>query len=251
MERRFKGYVHYLSEMELIYDKADANEGVASLLSEVESLALREAEDRCGMIMQNGKFLTRERFLAMPDPEKEAVIQELGARGFLEYTPSLEEGKIKVTFAPYIPMFLGCTTLALINLLEKLDGSFNLLHPRATLELEVPLGGKKGLMKSELLILQLFPWLTIHETASENVAVFYPVPQEKPSAPPQAKPVENNAPAASPQAKPVEKNAPAAPPQAKPVEKTVAEPPQAKPVEKTVAEPEKRKGFFRKLFGRK
>lgn len=53
---------------------------------------------------------------------------------------------------------------SVLNCLEKIDGAFNVMFPKATLELRVPLGAKKGMMKCEMLIMQLYPWLSITET---------------------------------------------------------------------------------------
>ena len=59
---------------------------------------------------------------------------------------------------------------SVLNRLEKLDGAFNVLFPKATLELRVPLGAKKGMMKCEMLIMQLYPWLSITETSTNTVS---------------------------------------------------------------------------------
>ena len=47
---------------------------------------------------------------------------------------------------------LGCTMFSLLNRLEKLDGAFNVMFPKVTLELRVPLAAKKGMLKCEMLI---------------------------------------------------------------------------------------------------
>jgi hypothetical protein len=59
---------------------------------------------------------------------------------------------------------------SLLNRLEKLDGAFNVMFPKAALELRVPLGAKKGMMKCEMLIMQLYPWLSIIETSTNTVS---------------------------------------------------------------------------------
>ncbi len=50
---------------------------------------------------------------------------------------------ITVTLSPVIQSTLGCTMFFLLNKLEKLDGAFNALCPKGTLELRVPLGARR------------------------------------------------------------------------------------------------------------
>ena len=59
---------------------------------------------------------------------------------------------------------------SVLNRLEKLDGVFNVMFPKATLELRVPLGAKKGMVKCEMLIIQLYPWLSINEISTNMVS---------------------------------------------------------------------------------
>ena len=61
--------------------------------------------------------------------------------------------------------------IPILNTLEKLDGAINVLIPKWTLELYVPLGGRKGLSQWELLIMQLYPWLSIRELSINETAV--------------------------------------------------------------------------------
>ena len=48
------------------------------------------------------------------------------------------------------------TIFNILNRLEKMDGVLNMLIPKWTLELQVPLGGKQGLFQWEMLIMQCF-----------------------------------------------------------------------------------------------
>lgn len=212
MERKIKWYWGCHDEIELVYDKADNNDNIASILSELETMALEEAENNCGMLKMGDTPVARDMFVAMSEHDKELVMYHLARVGLQEFKLSVTEGKITVIFTPYIQMVLGCTMFSVLNRLEKLDGAFNVMFPKATLDFRVPLGAKKGMMKCEMLIMQLYPWLSITETSINTVSSTLNVqPQIQPfSAAPEKEPVQQ---------------------------------------EKQVAE--KKKGFFAKLFGRK
>ena len=55
-----------------------------------------------------------------------------------------------------------------------------MLHPQATLEIQAPLGGKKGLVHIEMLISLLYPWLKVTEISSNEIAVQPEQEQPKP-----------------------------------------------------------------------
>lgn len=170
MERKINWYSGCHDEIELVYDKAAENEHIAATLMELETMALQEAEESCGMLKMGDKPITREMFIEMSEQDKETVMYYLSGAGLQEFVPSMTEGKITVTFTPHIQSVLGCTMFSVLNRLEKLDGAFNVMFPEATLELRVPLGAKKGMMKCEMLIMQLYPWLSITETATNTVS---------------------------------------------------------------------------------
>lgn len=65
---------------------------------------------------------------------------------------------------------LACTIFEILSQLEKLDGAINTLNHKWTLELKVPYGGKKGLLQWEILIARLYPWLSIKETSTNEMA---------------------------------------------------------------------------------
>lgn len=178
MERKIQWYSRCHDEIELVYDKAEENASIGAILEELETMALKEAEENCGMLKLGGKPITREAFLKMNAQDQEAVMHYLSRVGLQEFTPSVKEGKIIVTFTPYIQRVLGCTMFSVLNRLEKLDGAFNMLFPKATLELRVPLGAKKGMMKCEMLIMQLYPWLSIQEVSANTVSSTFNVPPE-------------------------------------------------------------------------
>lgn len=166
MDRRISWRTGCFDEIELVYEKAERNENIAALLSEMETMALSEAETGCGMLRVNGEPLTHEMFLAMRDSDKEMVIYHLANIGLQEFVPSMRKPEITVTFSAHIQQVLGCAMFSLLNRLEKLDGAYNeTLFPKAVLKLQVPLGGRKGLMKCEMLIMQLYPWLSVSESA--------------------------------------------------------------------------------------
>ena len=170
MERKINWYSGCHDEIELVYDKANENESIAATLMELETMALQEAEESCGMLKMGDSPITREMFLQMSEQDKEMVMYYLSGAGLQEFVPSMTEGKITVTFSPHIQRVLGCTMFSVLNRLEKLDGAFNVMFPKATLELRVPLGAKKGMMKCEMLIMQLYPWLSITETSTNTVS---------------------------------------------------------------------------------
>lgn len=86
------------------------------------------------------------------------------------------------------------------------------MFPKATLEFRVPLGAKKGMMKCEMLIMQLYPWLSIRETSTNTVSSTLNVQSQ-----------------AQPSSTTLEKE----------------------PVQQEKQTVKKKKGFFSKLFGRK
>ena len=159
-------------EMELVLEKADANETTAKLFRELESGALAEARANCHLLRSG----TPEDFDAQPISIKEELIAALSTVGLAAFSAPLTEPKLTVRFSPNIQQVRCCTALSLLNRLEKLDGAYNMLHPQATLELQVPLGGKKGLVPIEMLICMLYPWLKVKEVASNEVASELPAP---------------------------------------------------------------------------
>lgn len=172
MERKIEWTSGLFDEIDLVYEKAEGNERIASALSELEDQALREAERNCGLFIKAGKPVTPAQFRAMPWLEKEMMLYSLGNGGLNAFHPSLEEPIITVTLSCHIQKVLGCTMFSILNRLEKLDGAYNeALFPKATLELQIPLGGKKGFVKYEMLLMQLYPWLGICETSTNEMAV--------------------------------------------------------------------------------
>ncbi len=171
MERKIDWISGYNDEIELVYEKGEKNIHIGSLLEELEQMALKEAEESCGFLSMKGKPISREMVLEMTDIQKEIIMYHLSEVGLLEFNPSHDAPKIKVVFSPHIQKVLGCTMFSLLNKLEKIDGSYNELHfPKATLELHFPLGGRSGITKWELLIMQMYPWLSVRDMTYNVIA---------------------------------------------------------------------------------
>ena len=170
MDRKISWITGCHDEIELVYEKAEQNESIGALLSELEQMALKEAEESCGFLAMNNKPITREVVMGMSTRDKEALMYHLSGVGLMEFNPSMKEPVITVKFSSHIQAVIGCTMFSLLNRIEKIDGSYNaVLFPKATLELQLPLGGKKGMLKWEMLIMQLYPWLSVREVSS-NIA---------------------------------------------------------------------------------
>lgn len=171
MERKIGWRSCEFDEIELVYDKAASNEQTGKLLEELEALALSEAKNNCGLLTNDaGGRMTPEQFESLSDVDKETVIKVLSNMGLASLKPDINSGVFYLRFTPKIQKVLGCAIFNVLNRIEKLDGSINILRPKWTLELQVPLGGKKGLFQWEMLIMQLYPWISVRETSTNEVA---------------------------------------------------------------------------------
>lgn len=160
-----------LDDIGLVYEKAGADPVAAGMLSRLEDQALDEARQRCDMISAPGEKLTPEAYDGMAPEDRETVIVLLGEKGIQSKNTDVANRQITVTLSPVIQCVMGCAVFRLLNWLEKLDGALNeLVEGKVTLEFVVPLGGRKGLVQWEMLILRLYPWLSIRETATNVVA---------------------------------------------------------------------------------
>lgn len=169
LERKIDWCSCYYDEIELVYEKANENETIASILSELETMALQEAEKYC------------ESSHEISDRDKETIIYRLSEIGLQEFDTSIETGKITVTFSPYIQSVLGSTMFLLLNQLEKLDGSFNLFCPKCVLEMKIPIGASKGLVKCSMIIHLLYPWISVMKTSSDYLSETLDVKPKKKS----------------------------------------------------------------------
>lgn len=178
MKRKIQWNINCYDEIELVYEKGKSNEDIAKLLSELEEIALTEAAQNCGLLSTDKGPVTPEEFQMMDSNNKEAVMYYLGQAGLSYFNADISNGEIVVRFSPFISLVMGCTMFSIINRLEKLDGSFNAFCSKSILKFQTPLGGEKGIVNWEMLILQLYPWLTINETSTDEIAV--PVQQTVP-----------------------------------------------------------------------
>lgn len=155
-------------EIELVYEKAE-KEQLGEMLEELEMLALSEAKNSEVLKTEDGDRITPEQFDRLRDASKEFVIRASSDMCIGNADIDIKSATIYIRFTPKIQKFLGCTIFNVLNRIEKLDGSINMLHPKWTLELQVPMGGKKGLFEWEMLIARLYPWLSVSETSTNEV----------------------------------------------------------------------------------
>lgn len=175
MNRKIMWKSDSFDEIELVYEKAQTNSKIENSLEALEEKALEEAQLACSngglLAAQVGAVLTKEQFYAMSSINIETSIKMLSALGFGSLDIDISSAQIFITLTSRIQNCMGCTVFEILNRLEKLDGSVNILKPNWTLQLRVPLGGKKGLLQWEILIMQLYPWISVNEVASNEVAV--------------------------------------------------------------------------------
>ena len=193
MERLINWTSGLLDEIELVYEKAEqADETARDIVQRMEQAALAEARACCPLLRKGGVVLTPEQFDRMDESKREQVIAALGNLGLAGLNTDLKEKKIMVRLSPYIQEFLACAMFNLLNRLEKLDGAINCICPEMILELQAPLGGRKGLMQYEMLIGMFYPWLKVHEVSSNELAAKLPLggPAEQGEPKPEPKPVQ-------------------------------------------------------------
>ena len=161
-----------LDEIEFVYEKAENNQAVGALLEQLESRALEEAKNNVGMLKTgNGDCLNPEQFDGLSATDKETVIKVLGNAGLASLNTDMQNAVIIITLSPLITRVQACTIFNILNRIEKLDGSITILKPKWTLKLQVPLGGKKGLFQWEMMIMQLYPWISVSEESTNEMAV--------------------------------------------------------------------------------
>lgn len=172
MKRKIMWNSGVLEEIELVYEKASENERIGKLLEQLENQALTEAKNNVGMLKTSGgTTLSPDQFDALADGDKETVIKVLGDYGFAGGKTDIAAATIIFTLSPHVSQLQACTIFSILNRLEKLNGIFNeVISSKTTLELQVPLGGKKGLLQWEMLIMQLYPWLSVKETSTNETA---------------------------------------------------------------------------------
>ena len=160
-----------LDEIELVYEKADQEESIGKLMEQLEEKALSEVKENCGLLTTDaGGHITPEKFDGLSEIDKETVIKVLAGMGLESIGQDMKSATIFMRFSAGIQCVMACTVFDILNRLEKLDGAINVLIPKWTLEFQVPLGGKKGLFQWEMLIMQLYPWISVREVSTDKVA---------------------------------------------------------------------------------
>ena len=168
-----------LREIGLAYEKAEGNAAIAAGLSALETQALAEARENCVSVHIPGntfsaaqmKALSTAQYNQLSAAQKEALIALLGLKGIERVNTDIPNRQIVVVFSPMFQSVMACTLFRLLNALENMDGALNeMAQGKFTLALQAPLGGKKGLMRWEMLIIQLYPWLKIQETSTNTIS---------------------------------------------------------------------------------
>ena len=171
MNRKISWKSMELDEIELVYEKAEKNSGIAALMEQLEVQALTEAKNNIGMLKTDrDTSLTPDKFDGLSETDKETVIKVLGNGGLSAFSTELQKATIIVKLSTIITMVQACTIFNLLNRIEKLDGAINIINPKWTLELQEPLGGRKGMFKWVMLIMQLYPWISVEETSTNEIA---------------------------------------------------------------------------------
>ena len=91
MERKIKWSTGCFDDIGLVYERAEKDKSAAAMLSELETMALSEAENNCGMLKYGDKPLTREKFLSLDEYDKELGIFILAGMGLEGFDPSMDE----------------------------------------------------------------------------------------------------------------------------------------------------------------
>lgn len=171
MNRKITWESNELDEIELVYEKAENNQRISSLLEQLELQTLEEAKNNIGMLKTGtGCVLKPEQFDSFSETDKETVIKVLGNVGITSLDTDMQNAAIIIRLSPLITKVQACTVFNILNRIEKLDGAITVLIPKWTLNLQVPLGGKKGLLQWEMLIMLLYPWLSVMEGSTDELA---------------------------------------------------------------------------------
>ena len=170
MKRNIDWVSYPFDEIDLVYERVEGNEVLEKQMNQLENMALDNAEKCCGLFKKDNAPLTQEDFKSLESIGKEQIIAQLSQLGLANFNLDYNNAKIIIELSACISDVFGCTMFSILNRLEKLDGSFTVMCPKATLELIVPLGAKKGMMLWEMFIVQLFNWITVSEKSSNIIA---------------------------------------------------------------------------------
>lgn len=178
MNEIFENLEARLPEIGLVFEKANDNEMINSMIEELKVNSLSEAREYCNYLMIGDVPLSKEQFGCFSAGQKADVICMLGSIGIEHFLPNSREGKINIKFSTHIQNVLSCTMFVILNKLENLDGAINVFSPEVKITVQAPLGGKKGLTKCYMLMQMLYPWCKgISETSTNEVSVTTPIPQ--------------------------------------------------------------------------
>lgn len=170
MNRKIMWDSGYLDEMPLVYQKAENDEFIGRYLEALEEKALEEVRTNLWQIRrQDGSALTEADFENLSESDKEYFIAMFGDAGWRNITPDFANQAFYIQFSPKFLKFMGCTIFNLLNRFEKLDGRLIDGSSKWTVEFQVPIGAKKGLLQWELLIMKIFPWAAIQEVSSKEL----------------------------------------------------------------------------------
>lgn len=178
MKEIYKKLEERLTEIGLVFEKANENEMISSMIERLKVNALSEAKVLYKYLTIDNKPISKRKFDSFSAGEKADVICMLGSIGIKEFIPDIIGSKIKITFSAHLQNVLSCTMLVLLNKLENLDGAINAILPEVRITVQAPIGGKKGLTKCYMLIQLLYPWCKgISETSTNEVSVTMPIPK--------------------------------------------------------------------------
>lgn len=172
MNRRINWENPVFDEIECVYEKAQNDEQIGSMLELLEEKALAEAHDNCDLLTIGGKAVSPEAFDSFSDYDKEAIIGVMSGAGLKNFNADISAGTITVQCSHLFARLMACTIFNILNRLEKLDGGLNLLFDKEwTMVIQLPIGGKRGLIQWEMMIMKLYPWISsVKEGSTGEVA---------------------------------------------------------------------------------
>ena len=163
-------------EFELVYEKIENKKEIFDNWVQLETAAIEEAKNNCGegglLAAMVGNILSPAQYDDLSDIDKQTSIKILGQQGIAALNIDRSNAYIRIEMTNKINLVKACTIFEILNRLEKIDGTQTMGTDKEkwTLELCVPLGGKKGLIQWEILIMQLYPWLSIREVSSNVIS---------------------------------------------------------------------------------
>lgn len=163
-------------EFELVYEKIENKKEIFDNWVQLETAAIEEAKNNCGegglLAAMVGNILSPAQYDDLSDIDKQTSIKILGQQGLGALNIDRSNAYIRIEMTNKINLVKACTIFEILNRLEKIDGTQTMGTDKEkwTLELCVPLGGKKGLIQWEILIMQLYPWLSIREVSSNVIS---------------------------------------------------------------------------------